>query len=436
MRKLKRILIGLGMSLIFLLMFMEINVTSIITIVGFNWRGKVLVQYYMPSGKEIVLNDGEWRDIENVDFVVSDQPVMDNWAWQYYPDGHMRHTCLPDRHDVHLKFRQIDEFREQSLALVPLAVWQDRKDYFKAMKQIGLGVDEIILSQPLPDKSQLLYDKRRDKPRLRPFMAYLAYGLAGGKDHDLGIRLAALSEANNLHLYCHNYLLDNKRSDIQADRLLTLISSGQVYADLCMKLICNLSVDSDTKVVMMSRLAQEIDLTYQGQSLDANLTSKSDVNREEDYLSAYLKRSRLLSGPMYGFSIWSAYIAAGNKTEAENAYQAGQAIGLTFQLVNDIADYSKLKSDSLADWKQDKLTAPFYYLLASGQPLSEQNICSQFVQSGAFDSCLALVKTAAREAKDRLVALGQSDVYGHFLEQSLVVAKDNKFFRDLDSLRG
>ncbi len=439
MRKVRRILVGLFMSLIFLAMFTEVNVVSVIQVLGLKFHGQDLINYYLPSGKEIILADGEYRDIVNVDSVMSITPVTDSWAFHDFPDGKMRHTYRPESHKVTIKFRKIDEFRKPpSLAIVPLATWRDKKDYFGSMSQTGLSVDEVITKQVMPESARALYSKRTGKARLRPFLSVLAYHAAGGTDQNLATQLAAISETSNLHLYAHNYLLDNKQLKVSDDRLLNLISGGQFFSDLTTKLICDLSIPAEIRLAIMKRLALEIDRTYAGQVIDARLTTTNFPNDEIEYLSHYQERCRLLSGPMYGFSLWVGYIAAGNTEGAEAAYQAGQAIGLTFQLVNDIADFSSLKSDSLADWKQSKMTAPLYYLIKNRPTLklSEQNIRSEMVSSGAYRSCRQLAQAAANQAKGCLLKLTVSSPASRFLLQTLAVAKDNKYFRELKSLGG
>jgi len=436
MKKIRRTLGGLLMSLIFLAMFAEINVVSVIPVRGIKFNGENLVNYYLPSGQEIVLADQESRDIINVDSVMSITPITDSWAFHDFPDGKLRHTYFPERHKTIIKFRKIDEFRKSSLALVPLATWRDKKDYFQAMHQVGLNVDEIITAQILPNSARLLYEKRLDKARLRPFLSTLAYSTAGGEDQNLAAQLAAISETTNLHLYAHNFLLDRKNVGIKDDRLLNLISAGQFFSDLTTKLICDLPIEAESRLQIIKRLANEIDQTYKGQLIDAKLTTANFPGNETEYLSRYQERCRLLSGPMYGFSLWLGYIAAGNNNEAEKAYRAGQAIGLTFQIVNDIADFSDLKSDSLADWKLGKMTVPLYYLLKNRPALnlSEQNIRSEVVSSGAYVISRRLAKEAATQAKERLSRLTTQSLASRFLLQTLAVAKDNKYFRQLKSL--
>ena len=422
--------------LLFVLMFFEINYLSVVSIIGLKYpnnKSKDIVTYYLPSGELIPVGDYEWKYI-HADFVLSIEPVMDNFLRSTFPDGFIRHKYFPDRHRAQVKLKKIDDFRKESLASVPLVAISSRRGYFESMDYVSSGIDQIITGCALPEPAKLVYEKRQGKARLRPFMSYLAYDLAGGSCRETGMSLAAISEANNLHLYCHNYLLDGKRTDIKEERLVSLLSAGQFFSDLTSHLVCRLDLPANDRLAIINRLATEVDLTYLGQIADQKLTIATCPNSQDEYLPKYLERCRLLSGPMYGLSTWLGYIASGNYSKAELAYQSGSDIGLMMQIINDIADFSEKKPDALADWRAGKMTAPLFFLKKSfpGKEADMSNLARLMVSSGAYASSLTLVKEARELARQSLLQItGGTD---HLLCQVLAAGKDNKYFRQLKSL--
>lgn len=434
----KKILKNTGTCLVafvFILMFFEINFSSLVTIMGFK-MGKA--EYYLPSGEKINVDDLADYEYKYVSapFVKSVEPIMDNWMRSdpRFKDGKFHHTYLPDKRKVNIRLKKIDDFRKEQLMVVPLASIR-QKNYFESMNYVGTCVDNVILNHSLSLNAQKIYNERQGKARLRPLLSYLAYDLAGGKSTNTAAMLAAISEATNLHLYCHNYLIDDKRLEIKERRLLTLISSGQFFSDLSTRLVCETKIPNRTKVIILNRLAHEIDLTYLGQIADEELNVNNYPRDEDEYLAVYLKRSTLMSGPMYGFSFWLAYAAVGKFDLAESAYLVGENLGLTLQIVNDIADLSTKKTDAFSDWQKGKMTAPLYYVqkYCSEQKLSEDTLSQLLVNSQAYGSSLKLVKLAQEKTRGLLANLSNDE--SHLINRVLMIGKDNKYFRQLKQLR-
>jgi|GEM_PF-5322166 geranylgeranyl pyrophosphate synthase len=421
-------------AFLFVLMFFQINLVSLVEIVGVKYpkSNRDFVEYYLPSGEKINIGSNEFKCLA-IPFVLSVEPA-DNFMHDICPDGKYRQKCLPDKHKVVIKFKKVDEFKKEPLAILPLAAFTNKKDYFGAMNYVGECVDKVVSNQPLPIITQNLYAQRQGKARLRPLLSYLAYDLAGGQNSTTAEKLAAISETTNLHLYSHNYLIDGKNLEIQNKRTLTLLSSGQFFADLTTKLICELEIPDTNKVLILNRWAKETDLTYLGQIADVDLNIDNYPKEEDEYLAAYKNRSSLMSGPMYGFSFWLGYVAAGNLKSAEQSYLAGKELGLTLQIINDIADFSTKKSDAFSDWHLGKMTVPLYYLQKYRpeiplSDLSEENFGSLLIASGAYDSSLELVK-ASRE-RTRVLISGLTDDRDHLINRVLAIGKDNKYFRQL-----
>jgi geranylgeranyl pyrophosphate synthase len=417
-----------------MLMFFEINYISLVEIVGVKCPQSDIdfVEYYLPSGERVKIGELEYKYLA-VPFVLSVAPA-DNFMRDVFPDGKYRQRYLPDKHRLVIKLKKVDEFKKEQLSVIPLVAIGNRKDYFGSMNYVSDCVDKIIQSKPLPSNAQTIYAQREGKARLRPLLSYLTYDLAGGENVSVAEKIAAISETTNLHLYSHNYLIDGKNLEIQNKRTLTLLSGGQFFSDLTTRLICELEIPETSKLIILERLAREIDLTYLGQIADVDLNISNYPQEVSEYLAAYENRSSLMSGPMYGFSFWLGYVAAGNMDLAEHAYATGKELGLTLQIINDIADFSTKKSDAFCDWRLGKMTAPLYYLKKyrakiTSENITEENIGRELVASGAYRSSLELVQSAQDKTKTLLAGLTGDK--SHLINCVLAIGKDNKYFRQL-----
>ena len=380
---------------------------------------------------------GELQEVVGYDSLINYNHTFDSWMLRdtktfHIVNGAIAETYHPDYHKMLVEIRQIDEHKTEKLALLPLAAATGKKSYFEVMRRIGQQVDVVIDSQQIPTFAQEIHSKRRGTNRLRSFMSYLAYSMAGGQNEKIAADLAAVSELTNLHLYCYNYLLDAKYLNIKDNRIVTLVASGQFFADMTTKVLTRSEMDADTKVKILDRLAIELDKTYQGQIADAELTIANCPDTVQPYLQLYADRCGLLSGPMYGFSLWLGYAAVGDYETAELAYQAGYTIGQTVQIMNDIADFSPAKTDYLADWCMEKMTLPLYNLMRFRPELvlTKDNISQAMVASGALQYSLSMAKAWAEQAKDNLGQLPDSPE-NDLLKQIMVIVKDNRHLRHL-----
>lgn len=113
-------------------------------------------------------------------------------------------------------------------------------------------------------------------------------------------------------------------------------------------------------------------------------------------IEAYLEKSYYKTASLIANSCKAAGLLSGVSPEmAINLYQYGRNIGLAFQIVDDILDFTAssevLGKPAGSDLKSGNLTAPVLYTLEE-KPVLEALIEREFAQEGDLEQALALVK--------------------------------------------
>ncbi|GAB4383121.1 MAG: solanesyl diphosphate synthase [Elainellaceae cyanobacterium] len=134
------------------------------------------------------------------------------------------------------------------------------------------------------------------------------------------------------------------------------------------------------------------------------------LNRFDTSLSidAYLEKSYYKTASLIANSSKAAGVLSGVSAEmAANLYSYGRHIGLAFQIVDDILDFTG-SSDSLgkpaaSDLHSGNLTAPVLYALEE-KPYLESLIEREFTQEGDIEQAIALVKDSGGIERSRELA--------------------------------
>lgn len=395
--------------------------------------------YVLPSGDTLVPADGEIIVLKDIDSIEVISPVMDMFllrdydyngvsGWDKYEFGMRRHR--PADKKIILEFKKLDDFKKEQFIYASLAAVGSKKNYFELMKYVGRRLDAVLAPQlvQMPPGVKELYVNRIGKPRLRPMLSYLGYSFAGDNESTADV-LSAVSETTNLHLYAFNYLLDNKQQQVSANRLPLLLNAGQMFSDLTLKLLCSSQIEPGCTVQIINRLSQEITRTCRGQLLDSDV-SDDFLLAERDYIGKYITRCSLLSGPMYGFSIWSGMKAGGCDDQlCDVGYSIGYNIGVALQIVNDVSDFSTLKSDHYSDFANNKPTLAVYCLKKQGIT-GKENLTAAIMSSGAFTKSIDLAASYSAAADCLINKLPASDE-SRALKRVLLITTDNKFIREI-----
>jgi all-trans-nonaprenyl-diphosphate synthase len=113
-------------------------------------------------------------------------------------------------------------------------------------------------------------------------------------------------------------------------------------------------------------------------------------------IEAYLEKSYYKTASLIANSAKAAAVLSGLKPSmTENLYNYGRHLGLAFQIVDDIFDFTgsteTLGKPVGSDLQSGKLTAPVLYALAE-KPYLETLIENQFISDGDLEQAIALIK--------------------------------------------
>lgn len=146
------------------------------------------------------------------------------------------------------------------------------------------------------------------------------------------------------------------------------------------------------------------------------------LNRFDTSLSieAYLEKSYYKTASLLANSSEAAGILSGVPVEmAKNFYNYGRNIGLAFQIVDDILDFTA-SSDTLgkpagSDLKSGNLTAPVLYALEE-KPYLEGLIEREFAQEGDLEQALRLIEDSQGIQRARELAAHHAELAVQYLE--------------------
>ncbi len=254
----------------------------------------------------------------------------------------------------------------------------------KISPKLNKFVQEKIKQENLPQELESILlelpKKRESKNIMRPSLTYLIYRMHQGQDSLEQISpLLAVSELNNYYCYLDNWILDGKNgiaNDIPKIGKITIAS--QMLRDLTQKLIEEAPIAEDKKRRISKRLAETTMKCYEGQFKDLKMTLDTlpEYKSDEEYLNAYLRKSKLQSGFLYGLSgEIGAVLANAREKEIQTSRELLEILGTGLQISNDLGDFAvaseknesfKIYQDQLADIINGRLTFPSYYVLKNG----------------------------------------------------------------------
>ena len=173
--------------------------------------------------------------------------------------------------------------------------------------------------------------------RVRPQLAMIASRMFDGKDEAVMPAALALEVFHNFTLL-HDDVMD--KADMRRGRPTvhvkwnenTAILSGDQMLIEAYKLLSGVPADKSPKVLQLfNQMATEI---CEGQQYDVDFESQEQVTLDDYLLMIRLKTSVLLANALQ----IGAYIAGADEQAQDALYQFGIAVGLAFQIQDDILD--------------------------------------------------------------------------------------------------
>lgn len=146
-----------------------------------------------------------------------------------------------------------------------------------------------------------------------------------------------------------------------------------------------------------------------GEMRQASSLFDRDVQLDEYLMKSHYKTASLIAASTKGAAIFSA---VGNEISYQ-MYQFGKNFGLSFQVVDDILDFTQspeqLGKPSGSDLVKGNLTAPVIFALEM-EPKLRDIIKSEFCESGSLDEAIDIIKSCGGIDKARELAKLKADL--------------------------
>ncbi|KAK1414356.1 hypothetical protein QVD17_30100 [Tagetes erecta] len=146
-----------------------------------------------------------------------------------------------------------------------------------------------------------------------------------------------------------------------------------------------------------------------GEIKQASSLFDCDVQLDEYLIKSYYKTASLIAASTKGAAIFSGV----DKDISEQMYQYGKNLGLSFQVVDDILDFTQsaeqLGKPAGSDLAKGNLTAPVIYALEKESKLRDI-IESEFCETGSLDEAIELVMNSGGIERARMLAKQKADV--------------------------
>jgi len=146
-----------------------------------------------------------------------------------------------------------------------------------------------------------------------------------------------------------------------------------------------------------------------GEIKQASSLFDCDVELEEYLIKSYYKTASLIAASTKGAAIFSGV----DSSVSMQMYDYGKNLGLSFQVVDDILDFTQsaeqLGKPAGSDLAKGNLTAPVIFALEQSPKLREI-IESEFCESGSIDEAIELVKSSGGIERAQELAKEKADL--------------------------
>ncbi|MBA0632702.1 hypothetical protein Godav_001396 [Gossypium davidsonii] len=146
-----------------------------------------------------------------------------------------------------------------------------------------------------------------------------------------------------------------------------------------------------------------------GEIKQASSLFDCDVKLEDYLLKSYYKTASLIAASTKGAAIFSG----ADRSVTEQMYEYGKNLGLSFQVVDDILDFTQsaeqLGKPAGSDLAKGNLTAPVIFALEK-EPKLREIIESEFCETGSLDEAIELVKQCGGIERAQELAKEKADI--------------------------
>ncbi|CAH9147637.1 unnamed protein product [Cuscuta epithymum] len=146
-----------------------------------------------------------------------------------------------------------------------------------------------------------------------------------------------------------------------------------------------------------------------GEIKQASSLFDCDVELEEYLIKSYYKTASLIAASTKGAAIFSGV----HKETSEQMYQYGRNLGLSFQIVDDILDFTQsaeqLGKPAGSDLAKGNLTAPVIFALQK-EPKLRDLIEYEFCETGSLEKAIRVIKNCGGIERAQELAKEKADM--------------------------
>nr|ABD92707.1 solanesyl diphosphate synthase [Hevea brasiliensis] len=162
-------------------------------------------------------------------------------------------------------------------------------------------------------------------------------------------------------------------------------------------------------IEVIKLISQVIKDFASGEIKQASSLFDCDVELEEYLIKSYYKTASLIAASTKGAAIFSGV----DSSVAEQMYEYGKNLGLSFQVVDDVLDFTQsaeqLGKPAGSDLAKGNLTAPVIFALEK-EPKLREIIESEFCETGSLDEAVELVKQCGGIERAQELAKEKADL--------------------------
>lgn len=225
----------------------------------------------------------------------------------------------------------------------------------------------------------------RGGKRLRPFLTYVGYRAAGGRDERAIMTAAAAIELFHNFLLIHDDIMDDDKKRYNGPNIAGLyerrlsrrrsphtvklaesvaLLAGDINAGLAYEMLADSGFSDARRISAIKRLTRTMFEVAGGQLMDISAVPLGELNlRRTLKLARYKTASYSIESPLQ----IGAVLAGGNSKLLDGLAEYARGVGIAFQLVDDMlafyADAATLGKPQLTDLRGGKPTVLIYYAL-------------------------------------------------------------------------
>jgi octaprenyl-diphosphate synthase len=232
--------------------------------------------------------------------------------------------------------------------------------------------DSMKSSVPLLDKITYYLIKRRGK-QLRPMLVFLSAGIHG-KINDSTYRAAALIELLHTATLVHDDVVDEtyRRRGFFSINALWKNKVAVLVGDYLLSRGLLLAV-RNKEYQLLELVSNAVQKMSEGELLQIEKTRKLDISEDEYYEIIRCKTASLVAA-----CCASGAVSVGmNEADVKKMWDMGEAIGMAFQLKDDLLDFGTgvdIGKPIGTDIKEKKMSLPLIYSLQQGSYAEKKKI--------------------------------------------------------------